>query len=449
MNIWRKGMAMQESTLILKGNLVFAPSPTAFEVHQNSFIVTENGLITGIYKTLPPEYQNTPVHDYGDHLIIPGFVDLHTHAPQFVNRGIGLDRELLSWLETYTFPEEAKYADLNYAEKVYQGVIQELWRQGTTRSVLFGTIHKEATTLLMDLLASSGLSSYVGKVNMDRNSPASLVESTLESLRSTDAWLNETRNKYPLVKPIITPRFVPSCSSELMEGLGKLAKEYDVPVQSHLSETLKEIAWVRKLHPEFPDYASVYNHYGLFGQQPTIMAHCIFNTDDEIELMKRNSVIVAHSPSSNNNLSSGIAPIRKLLNKGLTVTLTTDVSGGHFTSVAKIMSLAAQVSKLYWLTANHESDTTPLSLSEVFFMGTKSPGSFFGKVGSFEFGYEFDAIVIDDSSLADPNNRSIEERLERFIYVGSETNIIDRFVAGKKVPFPDFGLRGTIDQKLR
>lgn len=431
---------MQKSTLILKGNLVFSPSPSSFEVHRASYIVTEGGLVKGIFEQLPSEYQNVPVHDYGDHLILPGFVDLHTHAPQFVNRGIGLDKELLSWLETYTFPEESKFKDLNYAEKVYQRVIQELWRQGTTRSVLFGTIHKEATVLLMDLLESAGLSAFVGKVNMDRNSPASLIETTEESLRSTDAWLNETKEKYRLVKPIITPRFVPSCSSELMAGLGKLAREYNVPVQSHLSETLREIAWVKKLHPEFPDYASIYNHFGLFGQQPTIMAHCIYNTDDEIALMKQNSVIVAHSPSSNNNLASGMAPVRKLLDKGLTVTLATDVSGGHFTSVAKIMALAVQVSKLNWVSLYQEHDMTPLSLPEVFYMGTKGAGSFFGKVGSFEAGYEFDALVIDDTNIADFNNRTIEERLERFIYVGSEANIIDRFVAGQHVPYPEFGV---------
>lgn len=431
---------MQKSTLILKGNLVFSPSPFAFEIHRASYIISEDGLVKGIFDQLPREYQNIPVRDYGDCLILPGFVDLHTHAPQFVNRGLGLDKELLSWLETYTFPEESKFTDLKYAEKVYQRVIQELWRQGTTRSVLFGTIHKEATVLLMDLLESAGLSSYVGKVNMDRNSPISLIETTEESLRTTDAWLNETKEKYRMVKPIITPRFVPSCTPTLMEGLGKLAKEYDVPVQSHLSETLREIAWVKKLHPEFPDYASIYNHFGLFGQQPTIMAHCIYNTDEEIALMKQNSVIVAHSPSSNNNLASGMAPVRKLLDKGLTVTLATDVSGGHFTSVAKIMALAVQVSKLNWVSLHQEKDMSPLSLPEVFYMGTKGAGSFFGKVGSFESGYEFDALVIDDSSIADFNNRTIEERLERFIYVGSELNIIDRFVAGKHVPFPEFGV---------
>lgn len=429
---------MHASTLILKGNIVFSPSPSAFEVHPNSFIVSENGLVKGIFKNLPPEYNDVRINDYGDGLILPGFVDLHSHASQFANRGVGLDKELLPWLETYTFPEESKFSDLKYAEKVYKRVVQELWRQGTTRSVLFGTIHKEATVLLMELLAGSGLSAFVGKVNMDRNSPPELTEDTGGSLRSTEAWLNETKGRYKLVKPIITPRFVPTCSPGLMEGLGKLAKEYDVPVQSHLSENFREIAWVKKLHPEFPDYASVYRHFGLFGQQPTVMAHCVYNTVSEIESIAKNSVFVAHSPCSNVNLSSGISPVRRLLEKGAAVGLATDVSGGHCTSIARVMALAVQVSKLKWLWSGHEKDMAPLCLSEVFYMGTKGAGRFFGKVGSFEPGYELDAIVIDDSSIADPNARTVEERLERFIYIGSEANITERFVAGEKVGEPGF-----------
>lgn len=428
---------MQTPLLILKGNIVYSPTPDSLSVHPDSFIVVEGGLVEGIYKELPAEHSAVTVRDYGGSLIMPGFVDLHFHAPQFFNRGMGLDKELLPWLEAYTYPEEAKFSDLSYAEKVYRQVVLELWKQGTTRSVLFGTIHKEATMLLMDLLAGAGLSSYVGKVNMDRNSPYKLTETAEESLKATDDWLNTTRDKYKAVKPIITPRFVPTCSAELMEGLGKLAKAYGVPVQSHLSENQSEIEWVRELHPALPDYASVYDHFGLLGQQPTIMAHCVHNTDREIELMVNNSVFIAHSPCSNNNLLSGIAPVRRLLKKGAVVCLATDVSGGHYTSIAKVMALAVQVSKLIKLLPGQE-DVVPLSLSEVFYMGTKNPGSFFGKVGSFEPGFEFDAIVVDDDNIADPNRRSIEERLERFLYIGSEQNVMERYVCGKIIPRPLF-----------
>ncbi|SHH14416.1 guanine deaminase [Thermosyntropha lipolytica DSM 11003] len=419
-----------------KGHVVFTPQFGRYEIIENGYIVVEGGKVKGVYQDLPAAYANLEVIDYGDKLIIPGFVDLHFHAPQFVNRGLGLDKELIPWLETYTFPEESKYKDLAYAKKAYQNVVRELWKQGTTRCVLFATIHKDATIKLMELLDKAGLAAYVGKVNMDRNAPDILIETTEDSLRDTEEFLKETVDKYEKVKPIITPRFVPTCSPELMRGLSELARKYNVPIQSHLSENRSEVAWVKELHPECPNYASVYEQFQLFGQQPTVMAHCIYLTDEEIELMARNKVYVAHSPHSNNNLSSGISPIRKLIKAGVPVGLASDISGGHDVSIPSVMVAAAQVSKLKWVEDSANGD--PLSTAELFYLATKGGGSFFGKVGSFEEGYEFDALVIDDSSLADVNPRTIEERLQRFIYIGDDRNIVARYVAGKKIEEPQF-----------
>jgi guanine deaminase len=421
---------------VYKGHIVFTPELGKYIIIENGYIVVEGSKVKGTYEILPAEYKNVEVVDYGDKLIIPGLVDLHFHAPQFVNRGLGLDKELLPWLETYTFPEESKYKDLEYAEKAYQKVVKELWRQGTTRVVLFATIHKDATIKLMELLHKAGLSAYVGKVNMDRNSPDILIETTENSLNCTEEFLKATVDKYERVKPIITPRFVPTCTPELLRGLSELAKKYNVPVQSHLSENRGEVAWVKELHPECPNYASVYNQFELFGQQPTVMAHCIHLTDEEIDLMAKNKVYVAHSPHSNNNLSSGISPIRKLLNVGVPVGLASDISGGHDVSILSVMAAAAQVSKLKWVENSEYGDA--LSTPELVYLATKGGGSFFGKVGSFEEGYEFDALVIDDSSLADVNPRTIEERLQRFIYIGDDRNIVDRYVAGKKIEEPQF-----------
>lgn len=421
---------------LYKGHIVFTPNFGEYKIIENGYIAVEGKVVKGTYSSLPEEYKNAEVVDYGDKLIIPGFVDLHFHAPQFVNRGLGLDKELLPWLETYTFPEESKYKDIEYAEKAYKKVVRELWKQGTTRAVLFATIHKDATIKLMDLLDEVGIGAYVGKVNMDRNSPDILIETTEESIRDTDAFLEETVGKYENVKPIVTPRFVPSCTSELMRGLSDLAKKYGVPVQSHLSENRGEIAWVKELHPECPNYASVYEQFKLFGQQPTVMAHCIHLTDEEVELMAKNHVYVAHSPHSNNNLTSGISPIRKLLKAGVPVGLASDISGGHDVSIPSVMEVGAQVSKLKFVENAEYGEA--LSTPELMYLATKSGGSFFGKVGSFEEGYEFDALVIDDSSLADVNPRSIEERLQRYIYVGDDRNIVERYVAGKKIEEPKF-----------
>ncbi|MBV7274179.1 amidohydrolase family protein [Clostridium sp. PL3] len=266
--------------------------------------------------------------DHGNSLIIPGFVDLHLHAPQFANLGLGLDKELMQWLETYTFPEESKYSNIDYARKVYLTFIRELWKVGTTRACVFATLHKNATKLLIDLFDQSG----------------------------------------------------------------------------------------------------------LFGEVPTVMANCVLVDEEEIELMARKKVFVAHSPNSNCNLSSGIAPIRRLITRGIPVGLATDVSAGHSLSMNSVLVNASQVSNIKWLESGRVDK--PLSTAELFYLATKAGGQFFGKVGSFEENYEFDALVIDDSSLSIFKTLTIEERLQKFIYTGDDRNIKERYVAGKKIEEP-------------
>lgn len=425
----------KENIKIYKGHIVYTESPEKFNVQENGCIIVENNKVILVNSSIPEKYSHISVIDFGDKLIIPGFVDLHLHAPQFPNRGLGLDKELLPWLEEYTFPEEAKYSDMDYAKKVYSRVVGDLWKNGTTRSVVFASIHKESTSLLFDLFVESGLGAYVGKVNMDRNCPDILIEDTQQSIKDTREYIENHIGKSEIVKPIITPRFVPTCTVELMKELGKMAKEFNVPIQSHLSENTNEIKWVKELHPEHKDYASVYDCYGLFGQNPTIMAHCIHNTEEEVALMKDNEVFVAHCPYSNLNLSSGIMPVRYFLDKGINVGLGSDVSGGNKIAIFDVMAISAQISKIKWLETNKE--LAPLTTSEVFYLGTKGGGKFFGKVGSFEEGYEFDALVIDDSNLFG-EGLTIEERIQRFIYTGDDRNIVERYVAGNKIEKPSF-----------
>lgn len=422
--------------MLIKGNFIFTPSLGQLTILENSYIVVEGKWVKGTYAELPEEFSGLPVIDYGNDLVIPGFVDLHSHAPQFVNRGLGLDLELLPWLEKYTFLAEAKFNDLAYAEAVYKEAVLEFWRWGTTRTVLFGTIHRKATTKLLELLARAGLGGYVGKVNMDRNSPSALTETTEGALADTEAFLQDAAGRYALVKPIVTPRFVPSCTPELMTGLAFLSKKYQVPIQSHLSENTDEVAWVKKLHPEYPNYAEIYNQFELFGQQPTIMAHCVYSDAAEIELMAKNHIYVAHCPYSNVNLSSGIAPVRRMINQDVSVGLGSDISGGHQVSMAQVIVATVQASKLKWLETGKTEDF--ITVREAFYMATKGGGGFFGQVGSFEEGYEFDALVIQDHHTVDSNQWSLEERLQRFIYIGDDRDIIVRYVAGKKVDQPQF-----------
>ena len=419
----------------VKGNIIYTKEFGKYEVISKGIIIIENGIIKGIYNGLPFHYKDIKVIDYKDKLIIPGFVDLHLHAPQFPNMGLGLDKELIPWLNKYTFPEEEKYYDLQYAEKVYKKLINKIWSVGTTRCCIFNTIHKDSTKLLLDLFNKSGLGAYIGKVNMDRECPDELKEETNTSILDTLEIVNEYKDKYKLVKPIITPRFVPTCSFDLLKSLGEIANKYDIPVQSHLCENYGEIELVKSLHPECKNYAEVYNKSNLLKDNKCIMAHCVLVNESEIDLLKKKRTFIAHCPTSNLNLSSGIAPIRRVIERKVNVGLASDISGGHTLSIPEVIASSAQVSNLKWLNSNKVEEK--LTTAELFYLATKGGGKFFGKVGSFEEGYDFDALVIDDSDLLIENNLSLEERLQKFIYIGSSNNIVERYVCGNIIKEPN------------
>lgn len=422
---------------IYRANIIHTPTPGKLEIIPHGYVVVgSTGLVEGVYAELPENLDwRRQVMDFGDKLLIPAFNDLHVHAPQYRNMGLALDLELLPWLNTYTFPEETKYADPEYARRLYRRFVHELWMQGTMRAAVFATIHPEATRILADLFIQAGMGAYVGLVGMNRNSPDTLQNTTdevMEGMRMLKKHLDE-HNPSGLVRPIITPRFVPSCSDKMLSALGQYAAETGLPVQSHLSENRSEIDWVKELEPESTCYGDAYNKYGLFGQTPTLMAHCCYTDGEEMELMKKNGVYVVHCPMSNSNLSSGMAPIRKFLNAGIHVALGTDVSAGHHMSMLRVMQYAIQVSKLNY--AQTKGEMPFLSLSEVFYLATKGGGSFFGKVGSFEPGYEFDALLVDDSYL-NYDHYTLPQRLERYIYLGDDRDIKRRFCRGVELSEP-------------
>lgn len=421
-----------EKTFALFGDICFTGELGKLDCHDNSYLVCEDGRVAGIYDVLPDKYKGIEIKDYAGKLICPGMYDIHVHAPQYGYRGMGMDLELLEWLDTITFPEESRYADIEYAKKAYDIFTDDVKKSATARAVVFGTIHKEATAYLMEQFDKAGLGGYIGKVNMDRNSPDIYRETTEGSARATVEWLDEVAGKYDLVKPIITPRFVPSCTDELMKELGRIAAERKLPVQSHLSENLSEVDWVKELAPESKGYADAYDRFGLFGTSgKTVMAHCIYVRDDEIELMKKQGVFVAHSPQSNENLRSGIAPMRRFLDEGVKCGLASDIAGGSSINMFKAVTDAIQVSKLYWRLIDNEKKA--LTFPEAFYLATKGGGEFFGKCGSFESGYEFDALVIDDSMARTPMTLTTEQRLERIMYLGHSNSVVAKFVAGRKI----------------
>ena len=418
---------------VYKAHILFTKEKDHFEIFENGYIVVEDGIVLGVASNLKDlGCEGAEVTDFGDKLLIPAMNDMHVHAPQVHNQGVAMDLELLPWLQNYTFPEESKYADVQYAERMYRRFMHTQWLFGTMRSVVFSTMHTDSTRVLMKLYQEAGMGAMVGKVAMNRNCPDTLSEDVDAYVAGQEQLIAEFGDDNALVRPIITPRFVPSCTPELLKACGELANKYQLPVQSHLSENISEIAWVAELEPDSENYGDAYNRYGLFGQTPTIMAHCVWTHGSELELMKRNGVMVAHCPTSNFNIASGMAPIRTFLDEGLPIGLGSDISGGHDLNMFRMLVYAIQVSKMHY---QLDKSKAFLTLPEIFWIATKSAGSFFGKVGSFEPGYEFDALVIDDSVLY-PDEYSLLHRLERFIYVGDDRQILHRFCRGKEVKEP-------------
>lgn len=419
-----------ERTFALKGNLIFTPACGRLEVRPGQYLVCEDGLVAGIFETLPERFGDIPAHDHGDRLILPGLVDLHVHASQYAYRGLGMDMELLDWLEENAFPEEARFAEQEYAAAAYRVFTDELTRSATTRACVFATVHRPATLMLMELMEKAGLRGFVGKLNMDSNCPDYLRETTDGSLAETRRWLEESAG-FSAVRPVITPRFIPSCSEELMNGLGELQRQFGAAMQSHLSENLSEIEWVKQLRPWSRFYGEAYSRPGLFGGEcPTVMAHCIWSGEEERALMKEQGVFLAHCPQSNMNVSSGIAPVRTWLNEGQKAGLGSDVAGGAHLSIFRAMTDAIQCSKLRWRLV--DDSLAALTLPEALYLATKGGGEFFGKVGSFEPGYEFDAIVMDDSALPTTRKCTLTERLERVVWL-SDGLPLAKYVAGRRL----------------
>ena len=424
----------ESRSFIIKGDICWSKGLRELAAVDDGYLVCVDGRSAGVFDDIPEEYKSLPVKDCSGKLVIPGMVDLHIHAPQYAFRGLGMDLELLDWLQTYTFPEEAKYADEDYVREAYGLFVSHIKKSATTRAVIFATVHRKATMMLMDMLEESGIVSYVGKVNMDRDAPDNLREPSAEfSAYDTFGWINAVDGRYENTMPILTPRFLPSCSETLLNELREIQMTYNLPVQSHLSENPGEVQLVKELFPNAAFYGAGYEAHGLFGgAAKTVMAHCIYSTPEEVELIKKNGVYVAHCPASNMNLSSGIAPIRSYLEKGIRVGLGSDVAGGESESIFRAISDSVQVSKLYWRLVDNQS--APLTFEEAFYLATKGGGEFFGKVGSFEPGYEFDAIVLDDRDLCLKNDLTIRQRVQRDVYLEADASAITaKYVRGREI----------------
>ncbi|KAI9304092.1 hypothetical protein BJ944DRAFT_203310 [Cunninghamella echinulata] len=433
--------------VIIYGTLVHTPKKGDLEILKNTLLITnEQGVIIHLVPQLPKEnidsflkqhqLQDTTEIRYltETQFLLPGFIDTHIHAPQYPFTGTCTDLPLTEWLNKYTFPCEQKFEDTKWAKRVYEALVKRLLCNGTTTAVYFASIHLQATQILADTTFSFGQRAFVGLVSMDRNSPDNYIDTTETALSKLETFIHYCQEKEPkdprkrLLTPIVTPRFIPTCTLPLLKGLGDLAKQYNVPVQSHISESLDEIAFVQHLHPDLGTDTDIFDDCGLLTDQ-TIMAHGVHLSDQDVDVLVKRGSGVAVCPLSNAYFANGIFPVKRFdqLKQGL----GTDVAGGYSPSMLNSIRQVV-VSSSYWLDKHKQ-----VNWKTALYMATQGGADAIGIghiVGSFLQGKQLDALVIDLDAKDTPIDllweESIELLVERFINVGDDRCIIDVLVGG-------------------
>jgi guanine deaminase len=390
--------------------------------------------------------------------LLPGLVDLHVHAPQWPQLGLALDLPLEEWLKTYTFPLEARYADLGYAETVYASLVDGLLANGTTTAMYYATIHLPATQKLADICLKKSQRALIGRVAMDdaRECPAYYRDvsavTAAEETRAFIAYVHSMPgNEAGFIKPVITPRFIPSCSDELLRRLGALAQETGCHVQTHCSES----DWAHQAVLDrygVTDTAAL-ESFGLLSRR-TILAHGNFVDDDDIALIAKYGAGIAHCPLSNAYLSDAVFPLRRILQRGVHVGLGSDIAGGSSPSIldnARYAVLASRmlesgVDSALGRTQRRRPDSRIDALT-AFWLATAGGGIALDLgVGVFRKGFQFDAMVIDagvsNSNLRLDQADAPEEILQKIIYHAGRANIRDVWVANRRVHTQDAPVRG-------
>ncbi|MCL2367399.1 MAG: amidohydrolase family protein [Oscillospiraceae bacterium] len=391
-------------------------------------VVDADGNVEGVYDILPARYADLPVEDFGDKLLIPAFVDLHLHASQPVIQGLGHDPGA-DWFGAFCHPAEKRYNDLVYADALNRDLIRGLWEQGTMHANIMCTANLASTKNLFEQYEETGMAAAIGKMNADYAAfGGEPLEETETSIRETVEYVDWATGRSKQVIPALAPEFAPAMTGELMGALGAFAKERGLIINSHMCEGDFDNEAVAARFPEERLYGKVYDKYGLFGQTPTAMAHCLTCEEEEIALMAEGGVFMAHCPiAALNGAPETVMPrVRKFIEAGVPVGLASDIGGAHTLSIPQNMVAAIQISKRI---PGYE----PLSLTESFYLATKGGGALFGQVGSFEPGFQFDALVIDDARWNRHVEFSLHERLTRYIYCGDSRDIVHRYAAGKRI----------------
>ncbi|UJR17185.1 hypothetical protein I4U23_004080 [Adineta vaga] len=455
---------MVNNKYIFYGTIIDTPDALTLRIRKQHICVVNRGKIEIIEPCINLNYdiyQDYAIINLSEsQFICPGFVDLHCHAPQYRQVGSATEVPLLQWLEKFTFPNEARCSDLSYARDLYTKLVSRLLRNGTTTVQYFATIHLEATKLLADICQEKGQRAYIGKVCADQYSPDFYIETTEESVRNTEEFINyvhqmekgrDIAGLKALIHPVITPRFVPTCSLNLLNQLGQLAKKYNVHVQSHIAETADQVAFVHSLHPSIGNGrdVAIFHETGLLTNK-AVFAHGIYLADNEVDQMVRSGSAVASCPISNFLFSKGITAIERFKGKGLKVGLGTDVGGAYSSSMLPVVRAAVFGNR----TVDFVSfDRTIVALPEfpehkdpdidfkfAFYLATLGGAQTLNiesHIGSFEVGKEFDALLIDcnkDNQAFDYwKEDGMDIIFEKWINAGDDRNINGVWIQGIKV----------------
>lgn len=390
--------------------------------------ITHVGPAAAVAPLLPPE---VVIHNYGpDALISAGFLDSHVHYPQTPMIG-AFGKQLLDWLETHTFPTEQKFVDKDFARATAKVFLRESLRNGITTSCVYGTVYPQSVEALFEEAEALGLRLITGKVLMDRHAPAALLDTAesgyADSRRLIETWHGRGRLLYA-----ITPRFAITSTPEQLRAAGQLWAEYpDCFMQTHISESLAEIDFVKKLYPDRANYLDVYDHYGLCGRR-AVFGHGIHLDAAELLRMSVSGSALAHCPTSNFFLGSGALDLFKVRQANIRVGLGTDLGAGTSFSILATLNEAYKAAQWHQQALN-----APLA----FYLATRGTAealSLAGQVGSLAPGMEADIVVLNLKSTPliayrMEHSKSLEERLFIQMTLGDDRAIQATYVAGVRV----------------
>lgn len=396
-------------------------------------LLVENGRIAALGPADPVLAQlpaGTPVADHGDNLLLPGFIDNHIHYAQADVIGAG-GRQLLDWLQDYTFVEEGRFGDPQHAREVAEFFLDQLARHGTTTALVFCTVHPESVDAFFGAAERRRLRMIAGKVLMDRNAPGGLCDTPERSDRESRALLERWHGKDRL-HYAITPRFAVTSSEAQLRVAGRLAREFpDAFVHSHLAETQSEIAWVRQLFPASRSYLDVYDGHGLLRDR-AIFAHCIHLDAHDRARMAESGAAAAFCPTSNLYLGSGLFDIAAADAAGMRFSTATDVGGGSSFSMLRTLDEARKVARL------QGQDLAPLRAFYLATLGAARCLRLEDRIGQLEVGAEADFIVLDLKATEliarrTAAARTLSDVLRILMTLGDDRAVKATYILGRQV----------------